>query len=84
MRSVRVVVLPVRVIIVVIKIETVRIIIIGIRIIVVLVEVFGIGRIIIIVRVIGIVVIRVTPAQGHGDKDTDNKKNTKSSHAHVS
>jgi hypothetical protein len=82
--SVRVVVLPVRVIIVVIEIKTVGIVIVGVRIIVVLVKILGIGRIIIIVRVLGIVVIGVTPAQDDGDKNADNKDKTKSAHAHVS
>jgi len=80
-RSVRIIVLPVGVRIVIVEIEAVRVVvIIGVGIVIELV-IFVIGGIVVIVRFIRIIVIGGTAAEYRRDKNADNKENTQPFHA---
>jgi hypothetical protein len=80
-RSVRIIVLPVGVRIVIVEIEAVRIVvIIGVGIVIVLV-IFVIRGIVIIERFVRIIVIRGTAAEYRGDKNADSEENAQLFHA---
>jgi hypothetical protein len=80
-RSVRIIVLPVRVRIVIVEIKAVRIVvIIGVGIVIVLV-IFVIRGIVVIVRFVRIIVVGGTAADYHGDKNADNEENAQPFHA---